>query len=242
MDCAIQVVADWVQVKVTKTVTFANAHMLALASIDSEFRSVLNTMDINFPDGAPVAWLAQLRASPQRVDRISGPEFMPQFIFGTTHLGFKHYFYGAAPGVAAAAAKRLCEQNAFVTIAGYHSPPYRPLSEEEALERCQEINASGADVIWVSLGCPKQEQWIFDHKHLLEGKVILAVGQALDILAGAVPRAPSLVRRVGFEWLFRLVHNPARLWRRYLVYNSIFVYRTLTFQLLKFFSRDTVST
>jgi N-acetylglucosaminyldiphosphoundecaprenol N-acetyl-beta-D-mannosaminyltransferase len=114
-----------------------------------------------------------------------------------------------------------------MVIAGTYSPPFRPLSPEEDEEIVRAINAARPDVVWVSLGCPKQENWIAQHRARLDVPVLLAVGLAMDILAGTKGRAPSIISNIGLEWFFRLCQEPRRLWRRYLVYNSIFVYRLM---------------
>ncbi len=108
---------------------------------------------------------------------------------------------------------------------GAYSPPFRPLTPSEQAQVCQHINESGAQLIWVCLGCPKQEKWMFEIRDQLNANVLLGVGQAIDILAGAKERAPEFLRRAGLEWAYRFTREPRRLWKRYLVTNFQFLYR-----------------
>jgi N-acetylglucosaminyldiphosphoundecaprenol N-acetyl-beta-D-mannosaminyltransferase len=133
--------------------------------------------------------------------------------------------------VAAKAALLLQQTNPGIQIAGTFSPPFRPLTTEEKDEIVLRINAARPDVVWVCLGCPKQEAWIDEFREKLDVPVLLAVGLAVDILAGTKTRAPKALRVLGLEWLYRLCQEPRRLWRRYLVYNSIFLYRLLSEEL-----------
>jgi N-acetylglucosaminyldiphosphoundecaprenol N-acetyl-beta-D-mannosaminyltransferase len=143
-------------------------------------------------------------------------------------MNLRHFFYGGAEEVAAKAARMLQRKNPGVQIAGVYSPPFRPLTIEEKQDIVDTINASRADVVWVCLGCPKQEAWIDEFRKKLDVPVLLAVGMAVDIIAGTKKRAPKIMRAFGLEWLYRLCQEPRRLWRRYLIYNSIFLYRLLT--------------
>jgi N-acetylglucosaminyldiphosphoundecaprenol N-acetyl-beta-D-mannosaminyltransferase len=133
--------------------------------------------------------------------------------------------------VAETAASCLAAKYPGLQIAGFFSPPFGAVSEEALQAQCATIAASGANVVWVALGCPKQEIWISRASKLLSGVVLLAVGQAMDIEAGLVNRAPERFRKFGCEWLYRLLTNPRRLWKRYLDYNSIFLYSIAKIQL-----------
>ena len=202
-------------------VTFVNAHMIVEAQLRPEFRASLQAMDLNCPDGAPVFWLAR-RENGVRVDKIAGPEFMPRFCEQSVALGHRHFLYGGPEGVAAEACHELQRLYPGIQIAGHYCPPFRPLTDEEKFEVGARINESGADVVWVCLGCPKQEQWMAEMRNHLQAKAVLAVGQAFDILAGRTQRAPAFLSRWGGEWAYRLVKEPRRLWKRYLVTNLLF--------------------
>ncbi len=235
---AIAQVNDWVQhTDVPRLVCFTNVHMVVEANTRPAFRSVMSRMDLNFPDGAPIFWLGRRRHG-ARVEKVSGPEFMPAFCEQSVELGHKHYLFGGMPGVAEATGKALEAAYPGLQIAGHECPPFGRQSPEESSDMVARINASGADLLWVCLGCPKQEQWMTDHRHLLNVKVVLAVGQAFDVLAGRTKRAPAILSKWGFEWAFRLVCEPRRLYKRYMVTNSLFLWLLLR---ERFISQGTVS-
>ncbi len=204
-----------------RLVTFTNVHMVVEAQLRPEFHEVLSNTDLNCPDGAPVFWLLKLQDAD--AEKISGPDFLPMFCEQSVQLGHKHFFYGGAPGVPDKAAEVLRARFPGINIVGHHAPPFRDLTESEGAEIIDQINASGADVVWVSLGCPRQEWWMNEYGRKLNAKVVLAVGQATDIIAGAKSRCPTVMSKLGLEWAYRLGKDPRRLWKRYLVTNSLFL-------------------
>jgi N-acetylglucosaminyldiphosphoundecaprenol N-acetyl-beta-D-mannosaminyltransferase len=225
MQTAICQVRTWIECGDRgRMVTFSTVHMLVEGVRNPGFFEVLQKADMNCPDGKPLAWYGRHKAG-RIVEQVCGPEFLPAFCEATADKNLRHFFYGGADGVAAKAAAILKKRNPGLQIAGIYSPPFRSLTVEEKDQVVVAINASRPDVLWVCLGCPKQEMWIDEFRHKLDVPVLLAVGQALDILAGVKDRAPSILRNMGLEWLYRLCQEPRRLWRRYLVYNSIFLYR-----------------
>ena len=223
MQSALERVNHWIRsADRPHLVTFVNVHMAVEARLRPVFLEKLQQMDMNCPDGAPIFWLAR-RSHGVCAEKISGPEFMPQFCEQSVALGHRHFLYGGTEGVAEEACNALKFRYPGIKIAGHQCPPFRPLDAEEKAEMVEAINASGADVVWVCLGCPKQEQWMFEMRDQLQAKVILAVGQAFDILAGRTQRAPAFLRNYGAEWAYRLAKEPRRLWKRYLVTNLLFV-------------------
>ena len=221
MQEAIFTVNRWIEEAVsTRLVTFTNVHMVVEAQIRPAFRQLLQGMDMNCPDGAPIFWLA--RREHPHAEKISGPDFMPLFCEQSVVRGHRHFFYGGGSGVARDAAEALLQRYPGLRIAGHLSPPFRDLSTDETDAVVARINASGADLVWVCLGCPKQEAWIDANRSRLDAKVVLAVGQAFDIVAGRTSRAPALLRNYGLEWVYRLSKEPGRLWKRYLVTNLLF--------------------
>ena len=223
MEQAIQRVNHWIATATRPhLVTFVNAHMTVEAQLRPEFLNRLREMDLNCPDGAPIFWLAR-REHGTRAGKISGPEFMPQFCEQSAALGHRHFLYGGTEGVAQEACEELQKRYPGLEIAGHYCPPFRELTGQERADVVQRINSSGADVVWVCLGCPKQEQWMSEMRDHLQAKVVLAVGQAFDILAGRTNRAPEVLRNYGGEWAYRLAKEPRRLWKRYLVTNLLFV-------------------
>jgi N-acetylglucosaminyldiphosphoundecaprenol N-acetyl-beta-D-mannosaminyltransferase len=223
MEDAIEQVNFWVtEGRSGHIVTFANVHMLVESKRDPAVHEILRNTDLNCPDGAPLAWIGRKHYD-GRVTQVAGPDFMPLFCSQALGRGYRHYLYGGAPGIVEMASRNLAARYPGIQIVGMYTPPFRQLLEEEDNNVCKEINASGADLVWVCLGCPKQEKWMYAHRDLLNAKVLLGVGQAIDIIAGKRDRAPSLFRRAGLEWFYRLWCEPSRLWRRYLITNILFV-------------------
>jgi N-acetylglucosaminyldiphosphoundecaprenol N-acetyl-beta-D-mannosaminyltransferase len=227
MSAAIARVRSWIENGDRgRTVTFATVHMLVEGLRNPGMLRLLSRTDMNCPDGMPLVWYGRRRAAAP-VERVCGPDFLPAFCAATQDMNLRHYFYGGAEGIAEKAAAELQRMHPGVEIAGAFSPPFRALTADEKDQIACTINAARPDVVWVSLGCPKQELWIDEFRSRLDAPVLLAVGLAVDIAAGAKGRAPAPLRTLGLEWLFRLCQEPRRLWRRYLVYNSIFLYHLL---------------
>jgi N-acetylglucosaminyldiphosphoundecaprenol N-acetyl-beta-D-mannosaminyltransferase len=228
MSSAIRTVCSWIERGDRgRMVTFSTVHMLVEGIKNPGFFKLLQKSDMNCPDGMPLVWYGRRNAA-TRVERVCGPDFLPAFCAATEDMGFRHFFYGGAEGVAVRAAAVLRRRSPGIQIAGICSPPFRLLTAEEKDQVVCTINAARPDVIWVCLGCPKQEAWIDEFRDKLDVSVLLAVGLAVDVVAGTKSRAPSVMRALGLEWFYRLCQEPRRLWRRYLIYNSIFLYRLLT--------------
>jgi N-acetylglucosaminyldiphosphoundecaprenol N-acetyl-beta-D-mannosaminyltransferase len=220
---AVRIVAQWINDgDRCRLVTFANVHMLVEARLRPDFGNILRQTDLNCPDGNPLSWIGKALFG-DRISQVAGPDFMSLFCEQTASEGYRHFLYGGGDGIAEKTAQQLMFRYPGIQIAGQYTPPFIQLSQQEDELVCAQINASGADVVWVCLGCPKQEKWILEHRDRLNAKVILAVGQAFDILAGTKARAPKLFRRFGFEWAYRLIQEPGRLWKRYLITNVLFI-------------------
>lgn len=190
-------------------------HGLMEARSNPKAFSAFTLADFLLPDGMPLVWLSRLRGHKQMVRRVYGPELMMSFC-EQTRGRYKHYFYGAGPGVAEKLATTL--QNQFeIQIAGIGAPPFRELTESELLELACEINRSNADVVWIGISTPKQDILMMRLKPLINAPVMLGVGAAFDFNSGQKAMAPRWMQENGLEWLFRLVSEPRRLWRRYLM-------------------------
>lgn len=224
MQSVIRLVHSWIKRgDKGRMVTFSNVHMLVEGIRDPKFLGLLQKSDLNCADGMPLVWYGR-RKTRKKLQRVCGPEFLPAFCAASEDLNLRHFFYGGGEGVAIKAVEELRQLHPSMQIAGTYTPPFRPLMPEEDEEVVRIINASKPDVVWVSLGCPKQEIWIDEHRDKLNVPVLLAVGLAVDIMAGTKKRAPYILRGMGLEWFYRLCQEPRRLWGRYLVYNSIFLY------------------
>jgi N-acetylglucosaminyldiphosphoundecaprenol N-acetyl-beta-D-mannosaminyltransferase len=220
---AIDLVDEWVDNGTgVHTVSFAASHLLVEAHRDPALSGMLRGMDMVCPDGRPLSWIGRFRFG-GHIAQVAGPDFMPQFIEQSVARGYRHFIYGGAAGVAEKAAQNLDRRYPGVQIVGSYTPPFRPLTAPETDELCELINRSGAQLVWVCLGCPKQEKWIVEVHDRLDAKVLLAVGYALELVAGVSVRAPQCMRVSGLEWLYRLVHEPRRLWKRYLTSNFWFL-------------------
>jgi N-acetylglucosaminyldiphosphoundecaprenol N-acetyl-beta-D-mannosaminyltransferase len=218
-------IALWSAAGESRYVCICNVHSIVTASCDSAFGRVVSQADMVAPDGAPVAWMLR-RFGFMAQARINGPDLMWRYCERACESGESVYLYGGKPETVARLQERLQTQFPGLRIAGAYSPPFRPLTEAEDAAVVDQINRSGAGVVWVSLGCPKQELWMAEHRSRIQA-VMVGVGAAFDYHAGTLRRAPVWMQHSGLEWLYRLVSEPRRLWRRYLVTNTLFVVRAV---------------
>jgi N-acetylglucosaminyldiphosphoundecaprenol N-acetyl-beta-D-mannosaminyltransferase len=210
----------------TRYIAVTGMHGVTEAKNDAAFRRILNEADLVVPDGMPLVWLGRWRGYRLK-RRVYGPELMATFCEQTCRGGYRHFLYGGAPGVAEGLAQLLARQFPGLEVVGHYSPPFRPLSEAEQTEVASLINQASPDVVWVGLSTPKQERWMSEFQKKLRVPVLIGVGAAFDFHAGRTRQAPEWMRENGFEWLYRLLSEPRRLWRRYLIYGSQFVWNVL---------------
>ncbi|MGA3026466.1 MAG: WecB/TagA/CpsF family glycosyltransferase [Bryobacteraceae bacterium] len=208
-----------------------NVHSVMTAWSDRAYAKALNTADAATPDGMPLVWaLRSLGAAGQR--RVYGPDLMLALCGQATRLGHRLYLYGGREETLPVLRDALKKRFPALHVAGMHSPPFRaPTPEEDAACVC-DIAASGADIVFVGIGVPKQERWMYDHRGSLAGVVMFGVGAAFDFHAGTVRQAPAWMQGAGLEWLFRLCMEPRRLWKRYVLLNPLFLL-LLALQLLR---------
>ena len=214
-------IGDWASRRESRYVCVSNVHMVVTARQDRELAAAMRASDLATPDGAPIAWMLR-RMGFTGQPRISGTELMRAYLARAAGRGEPIFLFGSTEETLAALKRRLLAQAPTLLIAGAVSPPFQVLSDEEDAAIVAQINASGAGTVWVSLGCPKQEKWMLEHRGRVNA-VMLGVGAAFDFIAGSKPRAPAWMQAVGLEWLHRLASEPGRLWKRYLVTNSLFV-------------------
>ena len=189
---------------------------------DKKLKQVLNHAGMVTPDGVPLVWLCRLQGH-KNTRRVYGPDLLLAACERSLTTGWKHYFYGGAPGVAEKLIANLEKRFPGLPVAGFDTPPFRPLTPEEDRAAVEQINASGADIVWVGLGAPKQEYWMAEHLGKVNAPVMIGVGAAFDFHAGVKKQAPRWMQRSGLEWLFRLATEPRRLWKRYLINNPLFI-------------------
>lgn len=200
----------------------ANAHMVIEAHEDPDFRRLLNSADLVTPDGMPVAKaIAWQTGQPQA--RVAGMDLLPDLLREAAARGKSVYFYGNTQKVLDGITARIARELPTLRLVGAFSPPFRALSPAEEADIVDQINAAAPDLIFVALGCPKQEKWMAAHRGKLRG-VMLGVGGAFNVYAGQQARSPEWMQKLALEWLFRLLLEPRRLWKRYLVTNSQFIW------------------
>jgi len=219
MDQALAAITGWIARGDRQYVCVTGVHGVMESQRDPELRRIHNAAGLVTPDGMPLVWLAR-RAGFRHVDRVYGPDLLLACCQISVTRGYRHFFYGGNPGVAERLSDRLVRRFPGLRVVGTHSPPYRPAGAAEREEVVQQINASGADIVWVGLSTPKQERWMDAHRARLAAAVLIGVGAAFDFHAGIKRQAPRWMQQSGLEWLFRLGQEPRRLWRRY-SYNNV---------------------
>ncbi len=222
MPLAVERIAGWVEQDSRQYICCTNTHLVTEAQSRPELRQALNQAGMVTPDGMPLVWLSRLLGHPE-VQRVYGPDLLLAACAHGQSRGWRHYFYGGAPGVAELLAARLQARFPGLLVAGMHSPPFRALSPAEDQAEIEQIGTARPDILWVGLGAPKQELWMAEHLGKIGVPVMVGVGAAFDFHAGVKKQAPPWMRRSGLEWLFRLLSEPKRLGPRYLVNNPLFV-------------------
>lgn len=225
MDEALARVLAWAKGRESRYVCFCNVHMVVTAKTEDDFAPVLSGADLVLPDGMPIAVSVRRKRGCDQ-ERVPGPDFMLRCCARAASEGVPVYFYGGTEETLRLLVGRLGRDYPGLRVAGACSPPFRPLSAEEEAEAVAAINASGAGLVFMGLGCPKQETWMARNSARISA-VLLGVGAAFDFAAGTKERAPLWMQRNGLEWLYRLLKEPRRLWRRNLVTNSLFLYHSL---------------
>jgi N-acetylglucosaminyldiphosphoundecaprenol N-acetyl-beta-D-mannosaminyltransferase len=204
-------------------VCVAAVHTVMVCQEDEELREAVLGSDLIVPDGQPLVWAMNALGHPLS-SRVYGPELMARYCARSAKTGTRMFLYGGRnQGSLVQLALNLRRRFPGLKIVGGYSPPFRPLSDEEEQAVVDEINASGADVVWVGIGVPKQEKWMANMRDRLDTPVLVGVGAAFDFHAGLIPQAPNWMQATGLEWAYRLMHEPRRLWKRYLTYNPRFV-------------------
>ncbi len=214
MEMALETIDRWIAARHQTYVCVTGVHGVIECQSDGRLRDIQNQAGLVTPDGMPLVWVSRLR-NRRHVSRVYGPDLMTDVCAASAAKGYRHFLYGGAEGVPEHLAERLQEKFPGIRIVGTYSPPFRPLTAEEDEAVIRQINESGADIVWVGLSTPKQEYWMADHLGRLETPLMVGVGAAFDFLGDLKTQAPRWVQRSGFEWLYRLVTEPRRLWRRY---------------------------
>ncbi|MBP3489040.1 MAG: WecB/TagA/CpsF family glycosyltransferase [Roseburia sp.] len=199
-----------------KYICVGNVHTTVMAHDDAKYHEVQKNAAFVLPDGRPLSVYSKKHGFPE-AERVTGPDLMLALF--ARRNGLRHYFYGSKEETLALLRQKMTAQYPHLEIAGMVSPPFRTLSEAEDAAEVEKINASGADIIWVGLGAPKQENWMYEHMDRVNG-VMIGVGAGFDYHAGNIKRAPMWMQKLSLEWLYRLFQDPKRLFKRYLVTNT----------------------
>lgn len=226
MATALAEISRWIVQREQHYVCVTGVHGVMESQKDPVLKAIHNASGLTTPDGMPMVWSAR-RAGFTKADRVYGPDLMLAMCRRAVDHGWSSYFYGGKHGIPELLAGKLQQSFPGLKVAGTYSPPFRALTAEEDAAVVVRINDSGADIVWVGLSTPKQERWMADHVGRLNAPVIMGVGAAFDIHAGVLPQAPRWMQRSGLEWLYRLLREPRRLWRRYLGNNPGFVWALL---------------
>lgn len=207
-------------------VCVTGVHGVMESQRDPDLLAIHNRSGLTTPDGMPMVWAGRW-AGAKNMERVYGPELMLECCSLGRSQGWRHFLYGGAEGVVDELKASLGVRFPGLQIVGTYSPPFRELTDTELAEVAALINAAKPDLVWVGLSTPKQERWMARIRPALNAPVLIGVGAAFDIHAGRAASAPGFMQRAGLEWLYRLLKEPRRLWRRYLHNNPVFVWRVI---------------
>jgi N-acetylglucosaminyldiphosphoundecaprenol N-acetyl-beta-D-mannosaminyltransferase len=222
MDDAIRTMACWIENRARAQVVVCTVYTIMMSQQDPDLHRIADEAGLVTPDGMPLVILGKLMGFPQ-IKRVYGPDLMLAFSEYMSRTGYTAFLYGGAEGVPEQVATKLVSRYPGLKIVGTYSPPYRDLTPEEATAVQDRINEANPDIVWVGLGSPKQDKWIAHNREHINAPIMIGVGAAFDFISERIPQAPRWIQRISLEWLFRLLTEPRRLWRRYLVYNTLFV-------------------
>ena len=204
-----------------KYICVSNVHTTVMSYENEEYRKIQNGAAMALPDGAPLSSYSR-RKGYKQAQRVTGPDLMLELFAISKEKGYRHYFYGATEETLQSMKEVLERDYPGIQIAGMYAPPFRVLTPQEDAQIVAKINEARPDFIWIGLGAPKQEEWMYQHMGQLQG-VLIGVGAGFDYLAGYIKRAPRWMQRMSLEWLYRLLQDPKRLWRRYFTSNVKFI-------------------
>jgi N-acetylglucosaminyldiphosphoundecaprenol N-acetyl-beta-D-mannosaminyltransferase len=223
MDDALQSLEHYIKTKTKNYICVCPNHTIMESQKDKKLLDIVNSANMATPDGVSVVWACKLLGY-TKIEQVCGTELMLAFSALSAEKGYTQFYYGGADGVSEKLVEVMCQKFPGLKVVGTHSPPFRQLTEAEDKAVIDMINRVNPDVVWVGLGMPKQELWMGEHFGRINAPIMIGVGAAFDFLSGRKERAPKWMQHAGLEWLFRLVQEPNRLWRRNL-YHPIFLYK-----------------
>ena len=220
---ACETISGWVHSRQKTYVCVAPVSTIVDCQRDMQYKEIVNNAGMTTPDGMPLVWLGKIRGE-KVIERTYGPDLMLRLCQVSQEKGYRHYFYGGSPETIQLLSRRLKDQFPKLNIVGSYSPPFRDIRGQESEDVLKHIDSTNPDILWVGLGSPKQDYWMHQHRSRLNVPVMIGIGAAFDFLAGTKRQAPAWMRRCGLEWFFRFLCEPRRLWRRYLIGNTQFIY------------------
>lgn len=208
-----------------KYICVSNVHTIVMSYEDEFYKKIQNSSFMALPDGKPLSIVSKLKGFPE-AERVTGPDLMYQIFNISEKRAYKHYFYGSTFETLETLKSELRATFPSLDISGIYSPPFRDITEIEDNEIIEEINKCKPDFVWVGLGAPKQELWMYKHLDKVHG-LMIGVGAGFDYFAKNIKRAPMWMQKLSLEWLYRLLQDPKRLWKRYLIYNTRFIFLSI---------------
>lgn len=221
MNEMVKIIKTNLKIKKGKYICVCNVHTTVMSYENNDYKKVQDAAWIRLPDGKPLSIVSKIKGY-KDASRITGPDLMEELFDVSQSERYVHFFYGSTPEVLAELQRKLKVKYPMLKIAGTYSPPFREISEEEDKEIVKMINEKRPDFLWVGLGAPKQEVWMYEHKDKINS-LMVGVGAGFDFHAGNVKRAPKIFQVLCLEWLYRLLQDPKRLWKRYLSTNFKFI-------------------
>lgn len=221
METALHFIMENLKLLQGQYICISNVHTTVMSYEDASYRRIQNEAVLALPDGKPLSVVCKKRGFAE-AGRVAGPDLMGEIFKQSCEQGYTHYFYGSTPKTLERLKERL-EAAYRLPIAGMYAPPFRELTEEEDRQVVEQINQAQPDFIWVGLGAPKQERWMYTHRDQVCG-LMIGVGAGFDYFAGNIKRAPLWMQKCSLEWLYRFMQDPRRLFKRYLVTNTKFLY------------------
>jgi len=219
----IDTIDNWLSQEESNYICVTGVHGIIESQRDERLREIHNNAGLVVPDGMPLVWLSRIKGYSD-VARVYGPDLMLAFCNHSLAKGYRHFLYGGNIGVPEILAEKLKQRFPGLGIVGMYSPPFQEMKKDDDDKIVDLINASHADIVWIGLSTPKQERWMHEHRLKFPGSILIGVGAAFDFHAGLKKQAPKWMQRSGFEWFYRLMTEPRRLWRRYMVNNPLFIF------------------
>lgn len=225
MQMLVDFTTENIKILVNEYICVSNVHTTVMSYENEDYRAIQNGAILAIPDGGPLSSVARKRGY-KKTNRTTGPSYMEEMFKISVQKGYRHYFYGATEETLDKLFEKLNENYPKIQIAGMYSPPFRPLTDEENKQIVNRINETNADFVWVGLGAPKQELWMAEHKGKAKG-LMVGVGAGFDYFAGNISRAPIWMQKSNMEWFYRLIQEPKRLFTRYLITNTKFIWNAV---------------